>query len=246
MAISSSGAVSFANVQTEYGGSNPISLNEYYSGGSLVKANTSSTANSSTIAQNFITVGSGKSSYTEQINGWAHSSLFASGQPYSQFSSPGTQTETGTIAKFTGADLTGNSGAIPSSGTIDMNKFRGTNAATNGTFYCYSIATTKTGSSGTTNLNIIVSGHFGNVSFTGSDVTFTNCPYTTVSIPANGNFTASTANASGSGASGSIVFRAFQTQGTNSTIGNFTQFGYRLSASHTFTVSGSLNVTFNF
>jgi hypothetical protein len=29
MAISSSGAVSFANVQTEYGGSNPISLNEY-------------------------------------------------------------------------------------------------------------------------------------------------------------------------------------------------------------------------
>ena len=246
MAISSSGAVSFANVQTEYGGSNPISLNEYYNGGSLVEANTSSTANSSTIAQNFITVGSGKSSYTEQFNGWAHSSLFASGQPYTQFSSPGTQTQSGTIAKFTGADLTGNSGAIPSSGTIDMNKFRGTNAGTNGTFICYSIATTKTGSSGFTNLNIILSGHYGNVGATGSEVTFINVPYTTVSIPANGNFTASTANTSGSGASGSIVYRVTQVQDSNSTIGNYTQFMYRLSASHTFTISGSLNVTFNF
>ena len=60
MAISSSGAVSFANVQTEYGGSNPISLNEYYSGGSLVKANTSSTANSSTIVGTTYSITSGK------------------------------------------------------------------------------------------------------------------------------------------------------------------------------------------
>ena len=41
MAISSSGAVSFANIQTEYGGSNPISLNEYYSGS--LPSNTAST-----------------------------------------------------------------------------------------------------------------------------------------------------------------------------------------------------------
>ena len=32
-------SVSFSQIQSEMGGSNPISLNEYYSGGSLVKAN---------------------------------------------------------------------------------------------------------------------------------------------------------------------------------------------------------------
>ena len=247
MAISSSGAVSFANVQTEYGGSNPISLNEYYSGGSLVKANTSSTANSSTIVGTTYSITSGKNSYTQRFNGWAHSSLFASGQTYAGFSSPGTQTESGSIAKISGADLTGNSGAIPSSGTIDMNKFRGTNAGTDNTFTCYSIATTITGTSPQfTNLYIILSGHYGNVSYTGSDVTFTNVPYTNVAIPANGNFTASTANTSGSGASGSIVLRASQTQNTNSTIGNHTSFRYLLTAGHAFSSSGSLSVTFNF
>ena len=38
MAIPSSGAVSLSDIQTEYGGSNPISLSEYYAGGSIVAA----------------------------------------------------------------------------------------------------------------------------------------------------------------------------------------------------------------
>lgn len=33
-------AISLANLQTEFGGSNPISLNEYYAGGSYVGAGT--------------------------------------------------------------------------------------------------------------------------------------------------------------------------------------------------------------
>jgi hypothetical protein len=247
MAISSSGAVSFANIQTEYGGSNPISINEYYNGGSLVKANTSSTNNTGTIAGTTSLGGSGKSTYTQRFNGWGHNSLFGSGNWYSQFSSPGTQTQSASIAKISGADLTGNSGAIPSSGTIDMNKFRGTNAGTDNTFTCYSVATIVVGSSSNTNLYIIVAGHLGTaVVFTGSDVTFNNAPYTTVSVPANGNFTASTATTSGSGMSGSIAFRAFQSHSTNSTIGNFTVFGYRLAQNHYFNSSGSITVTFNF
>lgn len=36
MALPSSGAISLNSLQTEYGGSNPISINEYYRGGSLV------------------------------------------------------------------------------------------------------------------------------------------------------------------------------------------------------------------
>ena len=43
MAIPASGAVSLTDIQTEYGGSNPISLNEYYRGGAYVP-NSASTA----------------------------------------------------------------------------------------------------------------------------------------------------------------------------------------------------------
>jgi len=41
MAIPASGAVSLTTIQTEYGGSNPISLNEYYRGGANVPNSTS-------------------------------------------------------------------------------------------------------------------------------------------------------------------------------------------------------------
>ena len=38
MAIPSSGAISLQTVQTEFGGTNPISIDEYYAGGSFVQA----------------------------------------------------------------------------------------------------------------------------------------------------------------------------------------------------------------
>jgi hypothetical protein len=40
MTLQFSGAISLADIQTEFGGSNPISLNEYYSGGAYVPAST--------------------------------------------------------------------------------------------------------------------------------------------------------------------------------------------------------------
>lgn len=43
MPIPSSGAISLDTIQTEFGGSNPISLSEYYAGGSYVPAGTSGT-----------------------------------------------------------------------------------------------------------------------------------------------------------------------------------------------------------
>ena len=43
MALPSSGAISLNDIQTEFGGSNPISLNEYYAGGSYVPAGTTGT-----------------------------------------------------------------------------------------------------------------------------------------------------------------------------------------------------------
>ena len=43
MALPSSGPLTLADIQTEFGGSNPISLNEYYAGGGRVPAGTSGT-----------------------------------------------------------------------------------------------------------------------------------------------------------------------------------------------------------
>ena len=57
MAIPASpNSVSFSQIQTEMGGSNPISLSEYYSGGSLVKANLGIFAPNGIPTQNQISV----------------------------------------------------------------------------------------------------------------------------------------------------------------------------------------------
>ena len=70
MAISSSGAVSFANIQTEYGGSNPISLNEYYSGS--LPSNTTSQTITPTVVSTSTNYTSGKSTFTRNADGWSH------------------------------------------------------------------------------------------------------------------------------------------------------------------------------
>ncbi len=49
MALQSSGAISLANIQTEFGGSNPISLSEYYRGGGLVPSTVTAVPASGTI-----------------------------------------------------------------------------------------------------------------------------------------------------------------------------------------------------
>lgn len=41
MTLQTSGAIAFSQVQTEFGGSNPISLSEYYAGGANVPSSTS-------------------------------------------------------------------------------------------------------------------------------------------------------------------------------------------------------------
>jgi len=48
MTLQSSGAISLANVQTEFGGSNPIGINEYYAGGAYVQAGGGGTTTFST------------------------------------------------------------------------------------------------------------------------------------------------------------------------------------------------------
>jgi len=50
MTLQSSGAISLANIQTEFGGVNPISLSEYYRGGGYTTANNTGVPTSGTIS----------------------------------------------------------------------------------------------------------------------------------------------------------------------------------------------------
>lgn len=51
MAPPTSGALTLANIQTEFGGANPISLSEYYAGGAYVPAGTSVTYDDGTVKE---------------------------------------------------------------------------------------------------------------------------------------------------------------------------------------------------
>ena len=50
MALQGSGQISLANLQTEFGGSNPISLSEYYRNGAYVTSNNSGVPTSGAIS----------------------------------------------------------------------------------------------------------------------------------------------------------------------------------------------------
>ena len=208
MAISSSGAVSFANIQTEYGGSNPISLNEYYSGS--LPSNTSSTVITPTVSNSSSTYTSGKSTYTRYANGWAHSSIRTD---------VSNTTGSITVNERSGVDLTGNSGAIPSSGIIDMNKFRGTSAGTVESIIIYGVVYyVDTGSNDY--IFIYCDGHRGTAAT--SNAAFPT-PFVSLSCAAKGDFPATTIHCTDSNTSnGSFSTRQSISHTSNGTLGNYT------------------------
>ena len=143
MAISSSGAVTFSSLQTEFGGSNPISLSEYYSGG--LPNNFNNTGSTTTFSP---TVKSTTAAYTYQSGkSTATGIIYYDGFCNTALNSimSGT-TQSMVINKITGVDKTGNAGAIPSTGIISMDLFRGTSSGTNNALTCYGmVASYKSG-----------------------------------------------------------------------------------------------------
>lgn len=236
MAISSSGAVSFANIQTEYGGSNPISLNEYYSGS--LPSNTSSTVITPTVSNSSSTYTSGKSTYTRYANGWAHSSIRTD---------VSNTTGSITVNERSGVDLTGNSGAIPSSGIIDMNKFRGTSAGTVESIIIYGVVYyVDTGSNDY--IFIYCDGHRGTAAT--SNAAFPT-PFVSLSCAAKGDFPATTIHCTSSNTSNGSFQSRLQVQHLNNgTIGNYTVLTSSLvnnswSGSPGTTWSGTWSITVN-
>ena len=145
MALHTSGAISLSQVQGEFGGSNPISMSEYYRGGSYVPTTVGGAAGSYSSYQ-----GSLPNYYWEDTAGgflslkWNGSTVYngsnsattitASGYDYNRgtlFNSSGGGKGGGPTTNYyrirrrtTASTTTVNTG-IPSSGTISMNQFYG-------------------------------------------------------------------------------------------------------------------------
>lgn len=250
MALSSSGSISLSQVQTEFGGSNPISMSEYYSGN--IASNSTSTTIYPSVATATTTYSIstklGTFNYEQISSGFNHTSLATTEVP-ALGSTSGVA-----VTKLTGRDIAGNAGNIPASGTIQMNHFRGTAAPVNSgftvwSFYGTNTRITPTGSFGTPQIIIRISGHHGtNVSIVGNQSGF---PFTYVSNVQEGsgdpllasNWQGSnTFSANGSNAAG-----GFLTHGNNSTIGNYTQMIFSGTLSKVFrNFSGTMGLTFYF
>lgn len=202
MAIPASGSVSLSTIQSEWGGSNPISLNEYYSG-SLV-------SNSNPNSQNCTTYYSSTSVYTPASSGgkgvpatpayttyyrqfgWKNAALGNS----TAYPSIGQQTSE-TWTHVTGRDQVGNAGQIPGSGTIQMNHFRGTSSGPASTstvtswgLWCQQSYNDLYGNStwGNLTVNFTVTGHYGTTYTSGNN--WTNVPFRYVDLTAKDGFPA--------------------------------------------------------
>tara|TARA_B100001093_G_scaffold511327_1_gene578949 strand:+ start:5020 stop:5784 length:765 start_codon:yes stop_codon:yes gene_type:complete len=106
MALQSSGAISLANIQTEFGGTNPISLSEYYSKGNAPASGEIQLAadfygTSNTVSLNLATHGTGTNSASISI-GTARSTRMVH---LSGYTSNGVKISSGTIGGVTATVL---------------------------------------------------------------------------------------------------------------------------------------------
>lgn len=185
MALSSSGSISMSQIQSEWGGSNPISMSEYYSGALSNATNDLSDAQNATISHHNTSVYTPATkligAYTTYYYnaGWKNTNIGTS-------TSPALGSSSATFTKISGADSTGNSGAIPASGTIDMNKFRGTAKGTSSTITCYGwYILMVVGIANSNQLTLYLAGHHGSTS-TESSGNWTGVPFRYIDTTAEG------------------------------------------------------------
>lgn len=184
MAIPASGSLSFSQLQAEWGGSNPISLSEYYSGSLSGTSNVLSDSETPSISSSTQSVYTPATkligAYTTYYynSGWKNSNISSS-------TSPSMGGSSAAFDKVSGADATGNSGAIPASGAIDMNKFRGTAKGTSSSITCYGWYILRVvGIANSNGLSLYLAGHYGASSETGGN--WTNVPFRYFTTTAEG------------------------------------------------------------
>ena len=222
MAISSSGSVSFSQIQSEFGGSNPISLSEYYSGGLPNNFNNTGTSTAfaptvkSTTTTYSYTSGKATLTATRYYDGFCNTAL-------NSYMTNTTQSMV--INKFTGVDKTGNAGAIPSSGAIQANHFRGTSSGTNTPLTCYGMVSQYDSGGGffPATFQMWFAGHVGTAYTYGTTYSGSiGLPLTSIYCAAEGNFPATTFYNGTQTSSGASLGMMGVTHTTNATLGNVT------------------------
>ncbi len=222
MAISSSGSVSFSQIQSEFGGSNPISLSEYYSGGLPNNFNNTGTSTAfaptvkSTTTTYSYTSGKATLTATRYYDGFCHTAI-------NSYMTNTTQSMV--INKFTGVDKTGNAGAIPSSGAIQANHFRGTSSGTNTPLTCYGMVSQYDSGGGffPATFQMWFAGHVGTAYTYGTTYSGSiGLPLTSIYCAAEGNFPATTFYNGTQSSSGASLGMMGVTHTTNPTLGNVT------------------------
>ena len=235
MAISSSGSVAFSQIQSEWGGSNPISLNEYYSGS--LTSNTSTIAITPTVQSVSSSYASGKVTYYRYCDGWGHTSV----TPLLLSSS----TQSLTLNYRTGVDKTGNAGAIPSSGAIQANHFRGTSIGTNNAIICYGVVNYRDTGAVIQNVGYVYySGHIGTA---GASSGATGGPFVRLVTGAKGNYSSTSIyqNTTTNTTNGWFAGKYAISHLSNSTVGNYTAMVFYSSSTQSMTgLSGTWSQTF--
>ena len=259
MALSSSGSISFSQIQAEYGGSHPISLNEYYSG-SLGGANTTSLATTPNVGSNlnYSSVDNkitGTTRTWRRHNGFVHTGALVNASLYPQVGD-----QSLILSYIDGADFSGNAGTIPTSGAVGLNHYRGTAKGTTSSLTCYGIViqgyrtdlVNNAGTSTTNNYAYIYfyfAGHIGTNNQTSGS--WDGFPFTTITCAAEGSatqFPATTFTFSGThSANGAANSKVGKTHLNNSTLGNYTrcQFNTNGVGGNYHNFSGTWSITFS-
>ena len=243
MALSSSGSISLSQIQTEFGGSSPISLNEYYFS-SLGGGNTGTSNEYPTVTSSTATQTGQKYNTTTHIAGFIHSSLAST---ITNNLNVGDNSDTWSY--ISGADLIGNEGNIPESGTISFNHLRGTTKGTSSSLVCYGLIWVRLSNAITTTSTVraYFAGHLGTNSQTNES--WDGFPFTSISVAAEGNVSATTLTFSGThSANGSVGVKTNKYHQSNGTIGYYTQCFWNASDTTTqwANFSGTWQLTINY
>jgi len=246
MAIPASGQITMGTIQSEWGGSSPISLNEYYSG-SLASNSTSSSVSPTvgTLTTSIYTPGGkGYAAFTTyyRASGFRNTNIQYSTILVGTTLGSGSATWTTT----SGIDQVGNAGQIPSSGAIQMNHFRGTNGSatsSNLVSYGFQVYQSSGNPSGpwSTSVQIWISGHYGT---NGSGSNWSNVPFRWIDSPAKGGVAATRWYGSDSHSSnGSNTGKSNISHDTFPNIGACTRYIYNTNISPSVSMSGTWTLT---
>ena len=244
MAIPASGQITMGTIQSEWGGSNPISLNEYYSG-SLPSGSTSSSVSPTVASLTNSTYNPG-AKYVPAYTLYERTNGFKSQYALNYLSgSMGSASATWTTT--VGRDVSGNAGSIPSSGAIQADHFRGTSAGSSANLLSYGFGLYQTSSTSATALGNAtffcwIQGHYGTNGVTGNN--WTNVPFRWIDSAAKNGIPATrwygSDNQSNNGASTS---KASCIHDTFPTIGAVTRYLWTSNFSSAITMSGTWTLT---